>query len=150
MEIAKSTILNHIDQILDTKLQYLEERFKDLSDDLGSSHKSSAGDKHETARAMTQLEQEKLSSQLIQINQQKETISKIKALEKTVSIGFGNLIKTNNGYFFVSIGIGKIDVGNQPVYCISISSPVAQLFLGRKLGDTIQFNGNNFIIEKIN
>ena len=148
MEISKSTILNHIEQLLDTKLQNLEERYRDLSDDLGASHKSSAGDKHETGRAMTQLEQEKLSGQLIQIMQQKETLSKIDTSNHK-QIQFGSLIMTSNGIFFISIGLGEIEVTNQSVFCISTSSPVGQLFLGRKSGDIVQFNGNSFIIKEI-
>lgn len=148
MQITKAIILDYIHQQLDQKTLELQKRFDDLKSDLGSEHKSSAGDKHETSRAMTQLEQEKLSSHLNQFQQQKETLSKIDSTNHK-QIQFGSLIMTSNGIFFISIGLGKIEVDNQSVFCISPSSPVGQLFLGRKSGDTIQFNGNSFTIQEV-
>lgn len=148
MKITKAIILNCIHQQLDEKMLELQRRFDDLKSDLGSEHKSSAGDKHETSRAMTQLEQEKLSNHLSQFQQQKETLSKIDSTYHK-QIQFGSLIMTSNGIFFISIGLGKIEVDNQFVFCISPSSPVGQLFLGRKSGDTIQFNGNSFTIQEV-
>jgi transcription elongation GreA/GreB family factor len=148
VEITKTIILDYIHQQLDQKTLELQRRFDDLKSDLGSEHKSSAGDKHETSRAMTQLEQEKLSSHLNQFQQQKETLSKIDHTDHN-QIEFGSLILTSNGIFFISIGLGKIEVDNVTLFCISSSSPVGQLFSGRKLGDTIQFNGNSFTIEKV-
>ena len=148
MKITKAIILDFIHQQLDEKMLELQRRFADLKSDLGSEHKSSAGDKHETSRAMTQLEQEKLSSHLNQFQQQKETLSKIDSTNHK-QIQFGSLIMTSNGIFFISIGLGKIEVDNQSVFCISPSSPVGQLFLGRKSGDTIQFNGNSFTIQEV-
>ncbi len=148
MQITKAIILDYIHQQLDQKTLELQKRFDDLKSDLGSEHKSSAGDKHETSRAMTQLEQEKLSNHLSQFQQQKETLSKIDTTNHK-QIQFGSLIITSNGIFFISIGLGKIEIAAQSVFCISPSSPVGQLFLRRKSGDIIQFNGNSFTIQEV-
>ena len=77
--MEKKEFIEHLNHLIDKKIDALQNRFDDLNNDLASDHKSSAGDKHETGRAMIQLEQEKLSSQLSQFSQQKETISKLNA-----------------------------------------------------------------------
>ena len=146
--MEKKKIILHINQVIEEKIKALQERFDDLNNDLASDHKSSAGDKHETGRAMTQLEQEKLSGQLNQLQQQKETLYKI---DNSIheKIQFGSLIITSKGIFFMSIGLGQIKVNNQIIFCISTSSPVGQLLLDKKAEDLVEFNGNKMIIEGI-
>ena len=110
--MEKLVILNHLNNLVDEKIHSIQLRYDDLNSDLSSDHKSSAGDKHETGRAMTQLEQEKLAGQLSQLEQQKETLSKI-AISSPKKIQFGSLVSTSNGTFFMSIGLGKIEVNNK-------------------------------------
>lgn len=147
--IKKQEILDHLNILIDEKIHSIQVRYDDLNNDLSSDHKSSAGDKHETGRAMTQLEQEKLAGQLNQLQLQKETLSKIEN-KKHEKIQFGSLIITSNAIYFMSIGLGKIDVNNLPIFCISTSSPVGRLFFDKKAGETIQFNGNKLLIKELN
>jgi len=68
---------------------------------LFSETKSSAGDKHETGRAMLQLEMEKASQQLAVINQMKAVLDKI-IIENTSTIScLGSLIITNKGTYYL-------------------------------------------------
>ena len=53
--------------------------------DLFSETKSSAGDKHETGRAMIQLEMEKASQQLLVVTEMKDILKKL-SIEKTFDI----------------------------------------------------------------
>jgi hypothetical protein len=76
--------------------------------------KSSAGDKHETARAMAHLEMEKSQQQLQQLVKMRH------ALNPTTA----TLIYTCKGYFYVSVAMGKIKVDNHDVMVISPSSPL--------------------------
>jgi len=108
--LDKAHVYQALKKELETKISRLQIAFDDLLLALTSNTKSSAGDKHETGRAMAQLEQEKLSSQLGQLTLLKEALAKIEPDEKHESIQFGSLIKTGNGYFFLSIGLGKISL----------------------------------------
>ena len=146
--MEKKEIINHLNHLIDEKIDALQKRFDDLNTDLASDHKSSAGDKHETGRAMIQLEQEKLSSQLSQFSLQKETISKLNA-DPTNSVQLGSIVRTSNGIFFLSIGLGKVTIGEETIFCISASSPIGQLLLSKKKGDKIQFNGNSILLEEL-
>ena len=149
MQITKTIILDYIHQQLDKKTLELQRHFDDLKSDLGAEHKSSAGDKHETSRAMIQLEQEKLAGQLNQLQQQRETLSKI---DKTIheKIQFGSLITTSYGIFFMSIGLGKLEINYQSIFCISTSSPIGNRLLNLSIHDSYEFNGmQNTILEII-
>ena len=108
---------------------------------LVSESKSSAGDKHETGRAMLQLEMEKAGQQLENVIQMEETLDRIPN-DKTLSIGcLGALIRTNKGNYFLTISVGEIIIDKISYYAISTKSPIGTQMLGKRLGDTIPFNG---------
>lgn len=146
-DLNKTEVISFINDLVNEKIRLLQLRFDDLKKDLSSDHKSSAGDKHETSRAMTQLEQEKLSSQLSQFAIQKEVISKL-SQSKSDKVQLGSIVKTTQGVFFISIGLGKITINNQDIFCISASSPIGQLLLNLEAGKSYTFNGKvNSIVE---
>jgi len=60
----KTQLLELCNQSLDTRLQNVLAVIEDIKQSLQSETKSSAGDKHETGRAMLQLEREKAGHQL--------------------------------------------------------------------------------------
>ncbi|MBK7855608.1 MAG: hypothetical protein IPJ79_12525 [Bacteroidetes bacterium] len=62
--------------IIDERIAGLKNSIATLLDDAESEMKSSAGDKHETSRAMMQLEQEKLTYQLAEAENQKAVLEK--------------------------------------------------------------------------
>lgn len=134
-ELFKACMLFVSDR-LETITHVLETNKKALY----SETKSSAGDKHETGRAMLQLEMEKASQQLTSITQMKEVLSRID-IEKNSKIGcLGSVIITNKANYFLSISCGKITVDTINYFAISTNSPIGKQLLGIKVGDTISFN----------
>ena len=113
---------------------------------LSSETKSSAGDKHETGRAMLQLEMEKASQQLKGVHEMKSALSKIN-LKSSDQVKLGSLIITNIAKYFLAISAGEIKLENQIYYAISPSSPIGKLLLGKRVGDVILFNKEINILE---
>ena len=111
--------------------------------------KSSAGDKHETARAMMQLEQEKLGKQLKEIEEQKTELVKLDISKTPSLIARGTLIQSDKGFLFLSIGLGKIVVHGEPVFAISPQSPLGLKLLGKKEKDIVEMNEVKYTIEKL-
>ena len=66
----KELLHSHCESYLKTKLLEYQKRNKELYQSLNSEEKSSAGDKHETGRAMIQLEIEKLGNQIKKIEKE--------------------------------------------------------------------------------
>jgi transcription elongation GreA/GreB family factor len=107
----------------------------------GTDAKSSAGDKHETGVAMAQLEQEKLTKQINELLKLQENLQKINPTIKQSKIGLGSLVETNNGFYYFSIGIGNLIIGNQTIFALNPKSPIGELLTGKIKGDKIHFNG---------
>ena len=85
-------------ELLQDRLRVLEKSMNDIYNNLESETKSTAGDKHETGRAMLHLEREKLGHQLAIINNQLQVFNKINFSSLITPIIF----ESNFGYFLVS------------------------------------------------
>ena len=143
-------------ELLETCKKFVENRFKTVQEillsfqnDLQSETKSSAGDKHETGRAMLQLEMEKTSQQLIGIKQMISILDKIDISKKSKKIHLGSIVFTEKDSYFLSISAGKIILNNEVFYAISTSSPIGKLLLGKQENEQFSFNGNTLKIQKI-
>ncbi len=145
--LTKQLVYLSLQKEVENKYHIIENSFSDLNSAVQNDSKSTAGDKHETGRAMMHLEQEKLSQQLNSINELKEALAKINPEDKHVTIQFGSLVQTNKGYFFFSIGLGKIQVKNESVFCLSITTPLGKLLAGKKKGDIMYLNGEIEILH---
>jgi transcription elongation GreA/GreB family factor len=114
-----------------------------------SETKSSAGDKHETGRAMLQLEMEKASQQIAVVQQMKEVLHRINIEESSDVVRLGSLVHTDKATYYLSISIGAVSVENEMYFVISSSSPIGKLLLGKKANDTVQFNGQEITITQV-
>ena len=124
---------------LERKSELLKNQILARKQDLESASKSSAGDKHETSRAMIHLEQEKLGIQFLQIYKQQLVLSQI-VVKQHLSIQSGTLIKTNKALFYIAIALGKLKFKEQDVFVISPVAPLAQAFLNSKFSKEVCFN----------
>lgn len=121
---------------------------KSLQESLGEPSKSSAGDKHETSRAMAQLEQERLSKQLSEAQNVSFTLAKINPSVLCSKPVLGALIISSLGSYYLSVGLGKIMLNNQVYYAIALASPMAQAIALSK-DNSFFFNGNAIRILSI-
>jgi len=136
-------------QVVNDKIQNFQNTLNDLSEGAKNDSKSSAGDKHETARAMMQLEQEKISKQLDETLSQKAILQKMDVHVKSNHIQNGSLIKTNHGYLFLSIALGKIKTDKTDVIVLSAASPLGVKLLGKEVNSFVEINTAKYIIEDI-
>jgi len=134
---------------VDERLKTIESIISSNQKALGSETKSSAGDKHETGRAMLQLEMEKAGQQLAAIQQMKETLSKTDISKKSTIASLGALVETNLGTYFLSISSGRLIACDKSFFTISVSSPIGKLLLGKKEGERLFWNGKEIRIQKV-
>ncbi|MEJ6777555.1 MAG: 3-oxoacyl-ACP synthase [Crocinitomicaceae bacterium] len=147
--LSKQIAFDAVRKELNGRTSRIQVAFDDLKNALNSESKSTAGDKHETGRAMAQLEQEKLSNQLVQVVNLKEALSKVDPNEYHKVVQYGSLINTSNGTFFFSVGLGKLDINGYDVFCITATTPLGQLLIGKRKGDSIKMNGKSMKILAI-
>ena len=137
-----SLCLKHIEQRISNAQEAIDVAKESANDD----SKSSAGDKHETGRAMAQLEQEKSGQQLKEAEELKNVLEKIDMSRNSDSIQLGSLVLTDKGNFFVSIPVGKLIIEKEPYHAISIGSPIGTKIKNLKKNDTFDMNS---IVYKI-
>ena len=141
----KKRLLESCKKLVNEKYKTVIEIMASNKNALESETKSSAGDKHETGRAMLQLEMEKASQQFSSISFMQEVLQKIDIQKKNEIGKLGSLIVTSQGSYFLAISIGLIVLDTKDYFVISPSSPIGKLLLGKNKGDTFHFNDN--IIE---
>jgi transcription elongation GreA/GreB family factor len=145
----KQKIYNHYLLVIHDKASMLQKILDDLKYSGTNETKSTAGDKHETALAMLQIEQANTRAQLQEVLKQKAALEKINpALTVSVVLN-GSLIKTNCGYLFMSIALGKAEVDKTSVIALSPLSPLGQKLMGLKMGDSAVINSATYLIESI-
>ena len=127
-------------QVVKDKIKLIDNLYLSNQNALDSSTKSSAGDKHETSRAMIHLDQEKLSSQLLELNKSLRILSQINIVEHS-SVNMGSLFITDHSIFYISIGLGKVSLNDIDVFVMSPLSPLSQKLIGLKQHDSVEFNG---------
>lgn len=146
---TKIKLFKKCNEIVDARILELKTILQEAQDAANNETKSSAGDKHETSRAMAQLETEKLTTQLSDALNLKETLSKINTKETTNQIVLGSLVFTNNRNFYVSVSLGKLEIEQDQFFAISPQSPIGKLLLTKKEKDSFSLNGINYVIERI-
>lgn len=134
---------------VDSRIHSIQELLKEIQGAANSETKSSAGDKYETGRAMAHLETEKLMPQLLEAKKQKEILLSINPTKEHKKIQSGSLVKTKTGLFYISVGLGKIELENNSIFVLSPISPIGQLLINKKAGDNYTFNGLNNLIQAI-
>lgn len=132
------------------RLQRIKSNIEEINNSLNSETKSSAGDKHETGRAMLQLEREKLGQQLLEAEKTTIILRKVNASTQSKTIILGSLVKTTNANYYIAISAGKFEDNNTTVFCISASTPIGKLLMGKQEGTTFKFNGKEHKILNVN
>ena len=65
------------------------------------------------------------------------------------TVEHGAVVITDRQNFLLSIGAGKFMVGNRVFFAISAQTPIYRALQGRRVGDTIVFNGQQQTIKEI-
>ncbi len=134
---------------LSRKITALRDLLQDLSTGMRNDSKSTAGDKHETAQAMAQLEQEKIGRQLKELLEQKTVLESTDIQIHAPHVIKGSLVKTDSACFFMSIPLGKILLKEESIIVLSPQSPLGLKLMGMRAGESTNINGLNYVIESI-
>ena len=127
----------------------LQQVLADLKESGTNETKSTAGDKHETALAMLQIEQANKRNQLQEVMTQKNALEKINPALTSNTILNGSLIKTSRGYLFMSVALGKAVVEDKTVIALSPQSPLGQKLMSLSINSTASVNNIDYTIESI-
>ena len=149
MLTLKEALFQQCEDFVNTRLQTIQTTISSHQKSLRSETKSSAGDKHETGRAMLQLEMEKVGQQLYAVQQMQQTLTKINSSKPSTNIALGSVIKTSSAYYYLGISAGELTIKETVYFAISPSSPIGKLLMGKKVEDTFSWRGKEIKIDRV-
>ena len=136
-------------QIIEQRIVAAKTHIKEAQEAANSEEKSSAGDKYETARAMSQLEKEMHSKQLAQQLKELAMLHEVKTESIYSTPTGGACIDCREVLFFIAAGLGKQTMDGKLILFLSPQAPLAKQLQHKKAGDLFVFNGKEIVIEAI-
>lgn len=95
-------------------------------------------------------EYEKNIVNLDRVRGMKETLANLDRTHRSEVVRPGSVVETKNGYYFVSVPLGEIDMeSGSKVYAISTDAPIYKELEGKKEGDSFDFRDGKVEIVKI-
>ena len=145
----KENVYRAYQQLLNEKIMQVQQILQDLHKSAANETKSTAGDKHETALAMLQIEQENKRKQLSELLHQKTLLDKIDPTIVSASVLNVSLVQTDKGYYIISTALGRIILEGKTIFALSPTSPLGQKLIHLKLNDRVQLNERSYIVINI-
>jgi len=147
--MKRKEVLELLRDAISSRLNGLHTEMNELREGLAADTKSTSGDKHETSRAMNQLEQERLGKLIDQTEQMRNAVIQLFKSTSGSGIQNGSLVRLNGAYYLLAVAFGKLRVNDEEVFVLSPASPIGAELLGKASGDTISFNGKHLMIEDV-
>jgi hypothetical protein len=145
----KSALLQQCVQVVEKRYLKIKQTIADIEESLLEETSSSAGDKHETGRAMLQIDRENAGKQLQEIENLQGLVKKIDIKASSDYVRLGSLVYTNQGTYFISISIGAVLISKTNYFCVALHSPIGDLLSGKKKGDSFSFNEKEYSISSV-
>jgi len=147
--MIKKELYDNCVAYVNRRLSTIKEALENAQNSANEETKSSAGDKHETGRAMMQLETEKNLKQRNEALKLKQLLDQIDPNKKCNTVSPGALVTTNNEKLYISISAGKMTLDDDVYFTMAISSPLGLVMNGKKAGEKVSFNGKEYQLLSI-
>jgi len=146
---VKKELYNQCADFIEKRLITIKGSISDIQEALDSETKNSTGDKHETGRAMLQIDLEKSGNQLNEIQKIKDILKKVDTSKQYETVRLGSVVYTSKANYFIAISAGNISVDNTQFFAIAIDTPIGQLLTSKSVGDEIIFRDEKIKIENV-
>ncbi len=142
----KSQLLPHIQALLAEKASLIEADIASTLAARNSDTKSSAGDKHEVGRAMVQQELDQLEAQRAKLQALQQELVRVPLDRVFDRVAFGSLVSTDQGSYFIAIGLGQVVLGGESCFVVSLASPIGQALRDKEVGDVVTSNNRRITV----
>jgi len=147
--MLKQILYNKCKAYVDQRIETAQKAMLNAQDAANNESKSTAGDKHDTARAMMHIEKEQNARLLSEANSLASVLSRINPDKENDTAVLGSAVKTNKGNFYVSISAGKLQVEDETYFAISTDSPIGKILFGLTTGESFSFREVKYEIEGV-
>lgn len=144
----QASFQNYKKQLSD-KVSTLKQAMDELIADSSNDSKSTAGDKHETARAMMQIELQNLGRNVKVFEDSLQACERIGLQDARKVVSPGSLILLDDQWIFlIGPGVPEI-VEGLSISFISTGSPLSKVLMGKVSGEIVELNNVKRTINKI-
>ena len=150
MSMDRSTVVAAFQTALTEAVQEARSAMEELSSSLGKETKSTAGDKHETGRAMVQREMEQAGERLARCEVMHAVASRLDLDRTRTSVGPGAIVVSGETRLLIGVGLGPFEVpGIGRFHAISADAPIAVALSNGRAGEQREFRGRSWVIQSV-
>ena len=135
--------------MLSERMEAARQAMNSAQEAANSEEKSSAGDKYETGRAMSQIERDNYAARLEEVQQEMNLLQSMDTDKIYETVNNGAVIRSGDAIYFIAIGLGVIHFRSQKVAVLSPRSPFAAAVRDKSIGDKVSFHGSDISISDI-
>jgi len=142
MSVTRDLVVDVVGVALESALQQTRGELETLRSSLTKETKSTAGDKHETGRAMVQLEIEQAGQRLSRAEAMSAVYRRLRPEQSRREVGPGAWVECDAGHFFIGVPLGALTLPDgTPFHAISSDAPLAVALRGASPGTVVPFRG---------
>jgi transcription elongation GreA/GreB family factor len=146
MTTLKQIIHQKCVDLIDQKIAMHQKAMNDAQDAANKEQRSTAGDKYDTSRAMSQNERDMFARQLAESLQMKKVLTSLDSSRVAKKISGGSLVHTSTGNYYLSVSCGNVTHNGLTYFAISPLTPLGQAMLDKEAGgDFVMRNEQNSI-----
>lgn len=145
----KKHLYNQCFDFIENRFITIKNSINDIQEALNSETKNSSGDKHETGRAMLQIDLEKAGNQLNEIIKIQDILKKVDINKRSDTVRLGSVVYTSKFNYFIAISAGSLLFEDNNFYAIATDTPIGQLLASKSVGDQIVFRDEKIEIEEV-
>ena len=98
-------------------------------------------DRYDSFRTQLMRRRDLLAQQLSKEMNELQVIDKLESMKNLDHAAFGAVVLTQDQNYFLSIGLGKLEVDSTTYFAESPIVPISQALLGKKKNETFEFRG---------
>ena len=135
--------------MLKERIEAARQAMNSAQESANSEEKSSAGDKYETGRAMSQRERDNYAARLEETQMEMNLLQGIDADKIYETVDNGAVMKCGDSVYFIATGVGIVTFADHKVAVLSPKSPFATAMRDKKVGEKVIFAGKDFLISEV-
>jgi hypothetical protein len=125
--------------LLKARIHHASVAMKLAQETANGEEKSSVGDKHETARAISQNDRDMNAAQLDKAQREYLFLESINTAQINNHVTLGSLFELGDVLFFVATGLGSVMVLQRQVMVISHKSPLFEQLKMKRIDEVVMF-----------
>lgn len=145
----KQQLLELCQQAQAQRVEYARKAMEDAQQSANQEERSTAGDKYDTSRAMSQNVRDMNAKQWQEGLKDMALLQQINPEPVSAHVRLGSVVKTTIGNYFIAISGGPYTIGKEKYFSVSPASPIGELLLSKKTGESFVFRDKQILIAEV-